>query len=140
MARFASKYREHRIVISPARQIRDEAGRVVEYAHGRAVVFVDHIYETADPQEIEFLRALCQRYQDIFELTGIQASVEPQRPEVVHEISTARVSSSRGPIRCEDCGRAFGSPQALAVHRGKAHGRENTEQEESHGERVEVSV
>lgn len=119
VARFASKYRSHRVVIEPARQVRDEAGRVVDYTPGRDIVFVDHIYETEDPDEIAALRKLVGG--DIIEITGVVASVTPHQVEVVRAATAAPPTSGRS-HRCEHCGKAFGSAQALAIHRTRAHG------------------
>lgn len=120
--------------MEPARQVRDEAGRVVDYLPGRDIVFRDHIYETDDPDEVAFLRGLAGG--DITEITGFDASVEPRAPEVVSMASTAALTSMRS-YRCSACGRAFASPQALSLHRIRAHGDDGEAKETAEAEAQE---
>ncbi len=119
MAKFVSRYREHRVVVRAPRQLRDEAGRVVDVDYGKTITFHDHMYETEDPEEIAALRAVGP---EIVEVSGVKAEIEPREPTVVREASTAMVERSEGVHRCDDCGRVFSSQQGLLIHKARAHG------------------
>jgi hypothetical protein len=99
--------------MEPPRIIRDREGNPVDSTVGKTIQFEDHVYETRDPKEQEFLRQFVGG-----DLTIINSSDEVPRPtvEVSEALSTGSVAG-KPQLRCETCGRAgFRNPMALAMH------------------------
>jgi hypothetical protein len=104
--KFASRYASHRFVVEPTRQVRDEAGRVVEVVPGRTIQFEQHLYETDDPDEIAFL----QKQADVIQVDE-DFRVPDLGPEVANIMSTAVAIRRRGRRALDETAEASGSPR-----------------------------